>query len=120
MFEIINDKNFRVKHLFSSFISITFSTRVRRNRSLIAIPGLVQKNISCYIITLFFIFIAIPFSINAQNKITIQFENRVGEKLLQTDSVYTNASGESFTVRNFKYYISNIVLEGGNKTQSFS
>jgi hypothetical protein len=55
-----------------------------------------------------------------QNKIILQFENRAGEKLLENDSVYQNAFGETFTVKNFKYYVSNIVLIDGNKTQSFT
>ncbi len=44
------------------------------------------------------------------NKLVINFKNMVGGQLLQTDSVYTNTFGETFTVRTFKYYISNIVL----------
>ena len=53
------------------------------------------------------------------SKVVLYFENRAGDKAIQADSVYENASGETFTVRNFKYYISNIVLHDGNKIQSF-
>jgi hypothetical protein len=75
-----------------------------------------QKNL---LSSLLLLFIAIPFSTTAQNKIVLQFENMVGEKLLQQDSVYMNAFGETFTVRSLKYYISKIVLQNDDKTQSF-
>src|ERR1051326_4107306 len=66
---------------------------------------------------LLFVLIIHPFKTIAQHQLTIQFQNKVGEKYLQLDSTYTNAFNESLTVRNFKYYISNIVLKDGDKTQ---
>src|SRR5206468_4295126 len=39
------------------------------------------------------------------------FNNMVGDSALQTSISYTNAFGEPFTVRAFKYYISNIQLQ---------
>jgi hypothetical protein len=64
----------------------------------------------------------ISFFSNSQvNHITLHFQNKAGDKTLQIDSVYQNSSGESFTVRTFRYYISNIVVEDSTtgKTQSF-
>jgi hypothetical protein len=68
------------------------------------------------------LFITIIFlSVNtiAQHSFTITFKNVVGNKVLNTDSIYTNQFGETFSVRNFKYYVSNIVLHDSknNKTQ---
>jgi len=72
----------------------------------------------------FLLFITIIFlSVNtiAQHSFTITFKNVVGNKVLNTDSIYTNQFGETFSVRNFKYYVSNIVLHDSknNKTQRF-
>ena len=39
------------------------------------------------------------------------FQNKVGDSLLQSGTVYRNAFDEPFTVRSFKYYISNIQLQ---------
>lgn len=52
-------------------------------------------------------------------KLFIHFQNKAGNKILQPDSVYQNAFGETFTIRNFKYYISNIILNDADKIQSF-
>ena len=54
--------------------------------------------------------------------VTLQFKNVVGDKVLNADSVYTNSFGESFTVRSFRYYISNIILTDkiNNQSQSFT
>jgi len=54
----------------------------------------------------------------AQQKITLSFKNVVADKLLNTDSNYTNQFGETFKVRNFKYYISNIVLKDAVSNRS--
>ena len=52
-------------------------------------------------------------SVPAKGKLIIHFENYVGAKKLILDTVtYENQLGQSFTVTNFKYYISNIVLHG--------
>src|SRR3954453_18382449 len=58
-------------------------------------------------------------TLKAQTKVIIHFENKVGNEILQPDSTYQNIFGETFTVRNFKYYISNISLSNSQKTQSF-
>jgi len=39
------------------------------------------------------------------------FQNTVGDSLLQTGVTYTNAFGEPFTIRAFKYYVSGIQLQ---------
>jgi hypothetical protein len=47
----------------------------------------------------------------AQQKLTIHFANKVGDKHLQLfTETYENGFGETFTINRFKYYISNIVL----------
>ncbi|QEC66057.1 hypothetical protein FRZ67_01575 [Panacibacter ginsenosidivorans] len=73
---------------------------------------------------IFLLFIIICFTViaNAQYNITLTFKNTVGEKQLNTDSSYTNQSGETFTVRNFRYYISNITFTDSvdNRLQSYS
>ena len=47
----------------------------------------------------------------AQQKVTIHFANKVGDKNLQlVTETYENSFGETFTVNMFKYYISKIVL----------
>ena len=48
------------------------------------------------------------------NIIHFIFQNKVGDSLLQSGSVYQNPFGESFTVRSFKYYISNIQIQYGD------
>lgn len=48
------------------------------------------------------------------NIIHFIFQNKVGDSLLQSNSVYHNAFDEPFTVRSFKYYISDIKLEYNN------
>jgi hypothetical protein len=73
----------------------------------------------------FLLFTTIIFlSVNtiAQHSFTITFKNAVSNKTLSTDSIYTNQFSETFSVRNFKYYISNIVLQDlkNNKTQRFN
>lgn len=40
--------------------------------------------------------------------VTLQFHNRVGERLVNIDSVFKNSLGEQFAVTKFRYYISNI------------
>lgn len=46
-----------------------------------------------------------PFSL-----LQITFENRVDTQLLLIDSTYINPHGEAFSVKNFRYYISNFSL----------
>jgi hypothetical protein len=50
-------------------------------------------------------------------KMHLQFVNRAGAAALVRDSLYTNAFGETFTVRHFKYYISH--LQAGDSTGGF-
>jgi hypothetical protein len=66
--------------------------------------------------------ILISVSTFAQQTITIAFKNTIGNKILNTDSTYTNQFGETFKVRNCKYYISNIVLidADNNLSQTFN
>jgi len=46
-------------------------------------------------------------------KLVIHFENFAGDKKIMLDTaIYKNALGQSFTITNFKYYISNIILIG--------
>jgi hypothetical protein len=56
-------------------------------------------------------FLLSAFSLKAQQKITIQFKNKVGQDDLQLiERTYTNSFGEPFTVNRFKYYVSHILL----------
>ncbi len=98
------------------FISQSTSVR-RKGRSInMLLPG-PKKIPSVFSVRALFIFLLVmPFFLLAQkqeatNKFSINFQHRIGEKLLQEDSIYQNPSGEPFTVRSFKYYISNIVLQ---------
>lgn len=47
----------------------------------------------------------------AQNKLDVQFVNMVGESRLNITDTYKTPFDEPFTVRRFKYYISNIQLQ---------
>ena len=76
----------------------------------------VGKDFTFYFIC--FLLLMIGNNINAQ-KISIHFQNKAGDKILQADSNYQNAFGETFTVRNFKYYISNIFFYNSVKTQTY-
>ena len=42
------------------------------------------------------------------------FHNMVGETVFSKDSVYKNSSGEWYTIRSFKYYVSDIELQYDN------
>lgn len=72
-------------------------------------------------IYLLLIIICCSLKVAGQHAITITFKNMVGNQPLHTDSIYTNQSGETFKVRNYRYYISNIILIDSlnNKSQSF-
>lgn len=49
---------------------------------------------------------------NVKNNLSLEFDNVVGNKDLKLESEqYTNASGESFNITLFNYYISNISLK---------
>src|SRR5690348_679815 len=76
----------------------------------------VEKNYTFYFICFLLL---LSSNVNAQ-KISLHFQNKAGDKILQQDGIYQNAFGETFTVRNFKYYISNIVLHDSVKTQTYS
>jgi hypothetical protein len=50
---------------------------------------------------------------SGKGKLVIRFENYIGDKKLVLDTVsYVNSSGQSFSITNFKYYISHIRLIG--------
>ncbi len=54
---------------------------------------------------------AMSFSPAGNPKLTIRFENYVGDKKLKLDSVlYENATGQPYTVSMFKYYVGNFNL----------
>jgi hypothetical protein len=64
------------------------------------------------------LWVAMSFNINKplnnspENKLVISFKNYIGIDILKLDSVsYKNELNQSFTVTNFKYYISNIHLK---------
>lgn len=100
---------------------ITSRTSVRRKERLAKIycPDTKKFTAKSVLKIFIFTFLSIPFFCNAQpvkqttdkKKIILHFKNMVGEKLLQTDSIYKNIFNEPFTVRSFKYYVSNIVLQ---------
>ncbi len=46
----------------------------------------------------------------AQQKLTLQFKNKVGNEVLELGKSYKNPFGEDMVVNKFKYYISNIFL----------
>jgi hypothetical protein len=46
----------------------------------------------------------------AQQTITLQFRNTIGNEVLQLGKIYKNSFGEDLAVNRFKYYISNIRL----------
>ena len=47
-----------------------------------------------------------------KGKLVVKIRHYVGNSLLQLDSArYTNALGQTFTISNFKYYISNVELK---------
>lgn len=81
-----------------------------------------RSSVACFIKKLLLLVLSccIIEIIHAQHTITLHFENFAGNKLLQSDSSYSNAFGEIFTIRNFRYYISNIELtDASGETQSF-
>jgi hypothetical protein len=71
---------------------------------------------------LIWLFVLPVYSFAQNNQLILQFQNVAGDKILNADRVYVNSFGESFTVRNFRYYISNIILTDkiNNQSQSFS
>jgi hypothetical protein len=73
-----------------------------------------------FVCTMIILFTQIGANAKAQTyNVAIEFKNKAGNKMLQPDSIYQNAFGETFTIRNFKYYISNIILCDDAKTQSY-
>lgn len=58
-----------------------------------------------------------PVDTTGTTSVKLEFENKVGsEKLVLNTTWYKNQNGDSFRVRKFNYYISNIVLKGKNGT----
>ncbi|MCW3084191.1 MAG: hypothetical protein JWP12_1557 [Bacteroidetes bacterium] len=63
------------------------------------------------------LWVAMSFSVckTSKEKLMIDVYNFVGDDMLRLDTVtYKNELGQSFTVTNFKYYISNITLKNTN------
>jgi len=89
---------------------------VRRNKSNIVLICRVHKSIAIAKALLCFACMVLSGATFAQHSISIKFENYAGTELLHVQQTYINGAGEQFTVRNFRYYISNIVLK--NKLQS--
>jgi hypothetical protein len=75
------------------------------------------KRISIIFICTAVFIIVVSLVIPAKNKLIITFTNYAGNTILNLDSTYKNQLGQTFTVTNFKYYLSNIYLKktGGNK-----
>ena len=46
-----------------------------------------------------------------KREVKFLFQNKVSQKVLQTDSTYQNAFGEIYKIRSFKYYISDVRLQ---------
>ena len=46
----------------------------------------------------------------AQQKLTLQFKNMVGDEVLELGKPYKNPFGEDMVINKFKYYVSNIFL----------
>jgi len=70
----------------------------------------------CLVLFVVVLNVCIAFSQTGKVKPVLQtthfiFQNMIGDSSLQTGVVYTNAFGEPFSVRAFKYYISNIQLQ---------
>ena len=111
---------FKAEYLFNS-------TSVRRKEQKVKYlqPGqqkILQNRALFFLLLLTFLcFAQIANAQKKLNNVTLQFVNKVGEKLLNTDSVYTNSFGETFTVRTFRYYISHIILndDAAGKQQAF-
>lgn len=49
-----------------------------------------------------------------QQTLTLKLQARAGKQLLTTEDSCTNAAGETFAVRNFRYYLSHIQLAGAD------
>ncbi len=64
-------------------------------------------------VKLLFLFVMAKGDLNAQHtsgNLTLQFENRVGDRLVNFDSIYENNLGEQLSITKFRYYISNIEI----------
>lgn len=70
---------------------------------------------------LFFCHAQVGKKIAVKHIVTISFQNKVGNADLHLDSTYTDPFNEEFTVKQFKYYISNIqfIDDATKKTESF-
>ena len=85
---------------------------MRRNKSNIVLISRIHKNnLAAKAFFLCFVSLFLVTTCFAQHAFSIQFRNYAGSELLQTQHAYVNAAGEQFTVRNFRYYISHIVLK---------
>jgi hypothetical protein len=100
----------------------TVSTSVRRNSRYTKRCGWShKKNYLTSFMLLLIMFMISFLNYGQANHIILYFQNKAGNKTLEADSVYQNSFGESFTVRTFRYYISNIVAEDNStgERQSF-
>lgn len=71
----------------------------------------IKKRITHIFFSIAVLVAAMSFIVPHNNKLTIQFENYVGDKLLKLDSAtYNNQLGQSYIISKFKYYIGNIHL----------
>lgn len=56
----------------------------------------------------------LPGRIRAQQRLELQLLARAGSQLLNTEDSCSNAAGETFAVRTFRYYLSHIQLAGAD------
>lgn len=64
---------------------------------------------------------SIPTATFAQQTITLQFRNTIGNKVLHLGESYKNSLGEDLVINRFKYYVSNIrLVDGSGKPVSAS
>lgn len=73
-------------------------------------------------VKLLFLFVLTKGDVFAQHntvKLTLQFENRVGDRLVNFDSIYENSLGEQLSITKLRYYISNIEIADSVTGKSF-
>ena len=76
----------------------------------------VMKNIRDVIMLLILLFTIQQTSAFAHaDTLHLEFSNRVNNEIMELGKIYTNAFDEPFTIRAFKYYISNIQLVNSNE-----
>ncbi|MBS1751334.1 MAG: hypothetical protein JST63_15650 [Bacteroidetes bacterium] len=73
-------------------------------------------------VKLLFLFVLAKCDLYAQHtsgNLILQFENRVGERLVNFDSIYENSLGEQLRITKFRYYISNIKLSDSTMGKNY-